>query len=79
MPWSRENDFLRNTPILPFLPQNYLPLGWGGGRSCNSQFLVSLPYRCYIPNLVKVGPVVLEKKMKRTTHVARRTTTDANP
>ena len=27
------------------------------------KFLVSLPYRCYISNLVKIGPVVLEKKM----------------
>ena len=26
---SREEDFLRNTAILHFLPQNYLPLGWG--------------------------------------------------
>ena len=25
--------------------------------------MVSLPYRCYIPNSVKVGPVVLEKKI----------------
>ena len=25
--------------------------------------MVSLPCRCYIPNLVKVGPVVLEKKI----------------
>ena len=25
----REKDFLRNTPILHFLPKNYLPLGWG--------------------------------------------------
>ena len=30
MPLSREEDFLRNTSILHFLPQNYLPLGWGG-------------------------------------------------
>ena len=28
MPGSRE-DFLRNTSILHFLPQNYLPLGGG--------------------------------------------------
>ena len=25
--------------------------------------LVSFPYRCYIPNLVKIGPVILEEKM----------------
>ena len=34
-----------------------------GGGSWNLQFLVSLPYRCYIPNLVKIGSVVLQKKM----------------
>ena len=32
-------------------------MGWG---LWNSQFLVSLPYRCYILNLVKIGPAVLE-------------------
>ena len=25
--------------------------------------LLSFPYRCYIPNLVKFGPVILEEKM----------------
>ena len=63
MPLSREEDFLRNTSILHFLPQNYLPLG---------EFLVSLPYRYYIPNLVKIGPIVLEKMLtddgRRTPH-----------
>ena len=34
-----------------------------GGELWNSQFLVFLPYRCYIPNLVKIGPVVFEKKI----------------
>ena len=46
-----------------------------GGGSWNLQFLVPLPYRCYIPNLVKIGQIVLEKK----THVARRTTDDGRP
>ena len=36
---------------------------WGGGSHDILHFLVSLPNRCYIPNLVKIGPVVLEKKM----------------
>ena len=40
-----------------FIP-NLLPLGMGGGGQ-----EISLPYRCYIPNLVKIGPVVLERKM----------------
>ena len=40
-------------------------------------FLVSLPYRCYIPNLVKIGlvHVVLEKKMLMDN--TRWTTTEA--
>ena len=29
MPGSWEEDFLRNTAILHFLPQNYIPFGWG--------------------------------------------------
>ena len=29
MPGSREEDLLRNTSILHFLLQNYLPFGWG--------------------------------------------------
>ena len=33
---------------------------WGLG-SWSLQFLVSLSFRCYIPNLVKIGPVNLEK------------------
>ena len=35
MPLSREEDFLRNTSILHFLPQNYLPLGVGGHEIYN--------------------------------------------
>ena len=35
----------------------------GGGGSWNLQFLFSLPYRWYIPNLVKIGPIVVEKKI----------------
>ena len=60
MPLSREKYFLRKTSILHFLPQNYLPFGTG---VIKFTVLVSLPYRCYIPFLVKIGPVVLEKKM----------------
>ena len=46
-------NFTLFTPKLP-------PLGVG---SWNLQSLVSLPYWCYIPYLVKIGPVVFEKKM----------------
>ena len=35
MPGSREEDFLRNTSILHFLPQNDLPFGWGGHEIYN--------------------------------------------
>ena len=73
MPWSRGKDFLRHTAILHFLPPNYLLFRWRGG-SWNLWFLVSLPYRCYTPNLVKTGLVVLEKKM--LTHDARLTADD---
>ena len=51
-----------------FYPQITSPLRRG---PWNLQFLDSLPYRCYTPNLVKIAPVVLEKKM--LTHEARRT------
>jgi hypothetical protein len=40
-------------------------------QSQNLDFIVFLPYRCYTPNLVKIGPAVLDKKM--LTHDARRT------
>ena len=32
MRYSREEDSLRNTSILLFLLENFLPLGWGGGH-----------------------------------------------
>ena len=65
MPGNREEGFLRNTS---FLPKNNLPMEVGVMKLTIS---VSLLYRCYIPNLVKIGPVVLEKKM--LTHDAHRT------
>ena len=73
MPGSREAEFSRNTSILHFLPQNYLPCSRG---SWNFQFLVSLPYRCHVPNLVKIDLVVIEKKM--ITNDWRRTPTHSN-
>ena len=59
-----------------FYPQTTSP--WGEG-SWNLQFLVFLPYRCYIPILVKIGPVVLVKKIltddeRRTPQDTRRQT-----
>ena len=53
----------------PFLSQNYLPLGLGVMKL---QFLVTLPCRCYIPNLNKIGPVVFNKKMLMHDNVYRR-------
>ena len=45
----------------------------GGGVMIFTIFCL-FKYRSYIPNLFKIGPVVLEKK--RLTHDARRTTND---
>ena len=39
-----------------FYPRITFP--WGGGMK-----LVFLPYRCFMQNLAKIGPLVLEKKM----------------
>ena len=77
-PWVEKKIFQEIQQFYTFYPKITSPLG---GGSWNLQFLVSLPYRCYIPNLFKLGPVVLEQKMlthdaRRTTHVARRTTND---
>ena len=55
-PEYRRYDMKYNNFTL-YTPQNYLPLGWWVMKFT---ILVSLPYRCYIPNLVKIGPVVLE-------------------
>ena len=41
-----------------FTPKLHPP--WVGGQL---QFLLSLPDRCYIPNLERIGTVVLEKKI----------------
>ena len=71
MPGSREEDFLRIHQFYTFPPK--ITSSWGSG-SWNLQLPVSLPYRCYIPNLVKIGPVVLENKM--LTHYGRQTMDD---
>lgn len=53
MPCRRDEDFQSNISILP---KEYVPLGLGVMKLTT----VSLPYRCHIPNLVKIGPVFLE-------------------
>ena len=58
-----EKKILKKTSIVHFYSKNYLPMRWG---QWNLQFLVSLPYTCYIPNLVKIGPVVVNAR--HTTH-----------
>ena len=65
-------DFTLFTPKPPPPP----PLYWG---SWNLKFLVSSPYRWYIPNIVKihVGLVVLEENMLMVG--ALWMTLDANP
>ena len=59
---STEEDFSKNTVInfTLFTPELH-PLGVGAQIL---QFLVSLPNRCYIPNLVKIGPVALEEMLR---------------
>ena len=44
--------------------------------SHNLQLLIFLPYKCYIPNLIKIGSVVLEKKMLK--HDLSRAQTHSN-
>ena len=51
-----------------------MPSPWDGGLWI-LQFLVSLPYKCNIPNLVKIGPVVLEKML---IHDSQQTPTHSN-
>ena len=74
MPRDREQDFFKKYINFTLFTQKFSS---GGGGSWNLQFLVSFPYICYIPNLVKIGPLVSEEKM--LTDNRRRTTTDANP
>ena len=46
---SREEDFLRNTSILHFLPQNYLPFGWGkGGGHVLSPYPTDATYQIWL-------------------------------
>ena len=49
-----------NTLIFHFLPQIYLPLKWGLWVSINN-FSFPYPTDATIPNLIKIGLVVLEK------------------
>ena len=64
LPSSRETDYIKKhfTLIIPKLSF------WSGDHGIY-KFLVSLHYRCYITNLVKIGPVVLEKIMLNLTHI----------
>ena len=61
MPWSKEEEdfFKKNINFTLFIPK-LPPLGVGAMKFT---VLVFLPNRCYISNLVKIGPVVFEKKM----------------
>ena len=62
--WVEKKIFKEKHQFYTFFTLKLPPLGMGGG-SRNFQFPLFLPYRCYIPNVVKIGPVVLEKKMLR--------------
>ena len=73
MPGNREEDFFKKYSNFTLFKQKLL-FEWGV-----MEFTISclLTPQMLHANLVKIGPVVLEKKM--LTHGARRTTTDANP
>ena len=60
MPQSKEKKFYKKyINFTLFIPE----LSALGVRSWNLQFLVSLPYKCFIPNCVTMGHVGLEEKM----------------
>ena len=59
MPRRRWKDFQRNMvhKFSTFYPQIMSP--WGVALLWNLQLYGSFPYRCYILNLVNIGPVVV--------------------
>lgn len=63
MPRSKEDFKGTKHQFYTFSPQNPPPppVDGGGGHNINLQFLNSLPYRCFMPDLFKNGPVVLDK------------------
>ena len=73
MPRSWEIFFKEIPSFYTFYPQIISSLDEG---SRNLKFLVSLSYKCYLPNLVKICLVVLKKKL--LTDDARRTASYAN-
>ena len=58
---SGEEDFL-NFVNLFLLFLNYLPLEKGGGGPSFEQTWIPFTQGCFVPTLVEIGPVVLEKK-----------------
>ena len=76
MPKSREEDVLRNTSVSHFLPQNYLPLRWGGGHGINN-FLSSYPTNATYQIWLRLhDQVVIEKMLTDNGQCMRM---DANP
>ena len=67
--WKKRRRFLKNCSNFTLFTSKLPPL-WMGVM----KFIISLSYRCYTPNLLKIAPVVLDKKM--LTHDGRRTTDD---
>ena len=77
--WEERRRFLKKYSNSTLFTPKLIPLL--GGGSLILRFLVSLPYRCHIPNLVKIGELVLDKKMythdeRQMTHDGLRTTQD---
>ena len=72
MSWNREFVLKKYSNLTLFTPK--LPLLCAGGGVM--KFIISclLTHRCYKPNLVKIGPGVLDKKT--LTHDAQRTKDD---
>ena len=62
MPGSREEGFLRNTSILHFLSQNYLPLCGGGGHEIYN-FLSPYPRNATYKFWLRLAYYILRKKM----------------
>ena len=75
--YAYRRRYLKKYMNFTFFTLKLSPLSFRG--SWNLQFYVSLIYRCYVVNLVKIGPLVFEKKMddaRQKTNDWRRTTNE---
>ena len=63
LPGSRKSICKQIHQFYTYYPKIISPWDWEGGGHEIYNFSSSHPTWCYIPSLVKVGPVVLEKEM----------------